>query len=105
MQMLSAEVARGFGLIRSSINSKVSQMEEYVSSIVSLLLRGALRLGSPLVGSAALDTYFVRAAPVLLPMMHKLIISYNLVFGLGLLRPTGTSSASDRYCNYTIIRN
>jgi hypothetical protein len=68
MQVLSAEVGRGFGLIRSLINSKVSQMEEHVSSIISLLLGGALRLGSPLVGSAALDTYFVRALALFLTM-------------------------------------
>lgn len=61
VQRLLAETERGFGLIRSLINSNVSQIDQHISRIVSLLLGGALRLGSPLVGSAALDTFFVRS--------------------------------------------
>lgn len=57
---IKAEAERGFGLIRSAVNSRVVQFEQHASALLTLLLGGALRLGTPLVGSHALNVYFVR---------------------------------------------
>lgn len=59
VQNLSLGAKRGFGLVQSIVNARVPQLENYISKIVSLLLEGALRLGTPLVGSEALDAYTV----------------------------------------------
>lgn len=59
VQKIKLEAERGFGLIRSAVASRVEQFEQYASDLLALLLGGAVRLGSPLVGSLALETYFV----------------------------------------------
>jgi len=50
---------RGLHLVRGLILANVPEFQSYVSSVASLLLDGALRKGTALVGQYGFDTYLV----------------------------------------------
>lgn len=56
---INIKLKRGLCLVESLIETSVDEFRVYISSIVSLLLDGALAKGSLLVGNLALDTYLV----------------------------------------------
>lgn len=96
IQRIKTEAERGFGLIRSAVNSRVVQFEQHASTLLTLLLSGALRLGTPLVGSLALDVYFVGTT-----VQNQMLASfrvYALLLGLSfsVLRPSWDYSTRDR---------
>ncbi|KAF9561868.1 ARM repeat-containing protein [Agrocybe pediades] len=57
VQDIQARLVRGLELVKSLVASGVEEFQSYMSSIVSLLLKGALDRGSFLAGSAAFETY------------------------------------------------
>lgn len=57
---VQAHLLRGLNFIKSLVAAKVDEFQYYMSSLVSLLLDGALGRGSFLAGSTAFETYIVR---------------------------------------------
>jgi hypothetical protein len=58
---VKTNILRGLQFIRSLVSSGVQDFRLYISTVVSLLLDGALGKGSILVGHEAVQTYLVRA--------------------------------------------
>lgn len=56
---ICANLTRGLHLVRSVVTAGVDEFHSYMSSVLSLLLNGALSGGSFLVGTIAFDTYLV----------------------------------------------
>jgi hypothetical protein len=59
VQDICANLTRGLRLVRSIVTAGVDEFHSYMSSVLSLLLDGALSIGSFLVGSIAFETYLV----------------------------------------------
>ena len=59
VQGICANVTRGLHLVRSIVTAGVDEFHSYTTSVLSLLLDGALRRGSFLVGAIAFETYLV----------------------------------------------
>ncbi|CAE6494446.1 unnamed protein product [Rhizoctonia solani] len=57
VQRVKDDMLRGLALIKSLVASGVPELSPYVASIAKLLLDGALKKGSTLVGSDAFETY------------------------------------------------
>ncbi|KAF8161530.1 armadillo-type protein [Crassisporium funariophilum] len=57
VQTIRANLTRGLHIVRSIVAAGVDEFYSYMTSIVSLLLEGALSRGSFLVGSIAFETY------------------------------------------------
>ncbi|EEB98078.1 hypothetical protein MPER_02478 [Moniliophthora perniciosa FA553] len=57
---IKANLDRGLRLVGSLINASVPEFRVYISTVVTLLLEGALEKGSLLAGEMALETYLVR---------------------------------------------
>lgn len=62
---VQAHLIRGLNFVKSLISSGVEEFQAHMSSIVSLLLKGALSRGSFLAGSTAFETYTVN---IILPL-------------------------------------
>lgn len=58
---IKAHLLRGLNFVKSLVAAKVDEFQYYMSSLVSLLLDGALGRGSFLAGSTAFETYIVRS--------------------------------------------
>lgn len=58
---IQAQLLRGLNFVQSLVAARVDEFHFYMSSLVSLLLDGALGRGSFLTGSTAFETYIVRA--------------------------------------------
>ncbi|KAH9485783.1 eIF-2-alpha kinase activator gcn1 [Psilocybe cubensis] len=54
---IQSRLTRGLHLVRSLVSSRVEEFQSHMSSIVSLLLDGALNRGSFLAGTVAFETY------------------------------------------------
>ncbi|ESK85788.1 translational activator [Moniliophthora roreri MCA 2997] len=54
---IKANLERGLHFVQSLINALVSEFRVYISTVVTLLLEGALEKGSLLAGEMALETY------------------------------------------------
>ena len=59
VQGIRANLTRGLYLIRSIVTAGVDEFHMYMTSVVSLLLDGALNRGSFLIGTTAFETYQV----------------------------------------------
>lgn len=59
VQDICANLTRGLHLVRSIVTAGVDEFHSYMTSVLSLLLNGALNRGSFLVGSIAFETYLV----------------------------------------------
>lgn len=59
VQDICANLTRGLHLVRSVVTAGVDEFHSYMTSVLSLLLDGALSKGSFLVGAIAFDTYLV----------------------------------------------
>ena len=59
VQDICANLTRGLHLVRSIVTAGVDEFHSYMTSVLSLLLNGALSRGSFLVGAIAFDTYLV----------------------------------------------
>lgn len=59
VQGICANLTRGLHLVRSIVTAGVDEFHSYMSSVLSLLLDGALSRGSFLVGAIAFETYLV----------------------------------------------
>lgn len=59
VQNICANLTRGLHLVRSIVAAGVNEFHSYMTSVVSLLLDGALSRGSFLVGTTAFETYLV----------------------------------------------
>ncbi|KAF9479098.1 ARM repeat-containing protein [Pholiota conissans] len=57
VQTLQAHLIRGLNFVKSLVAAGVEEFQSHMSSIVSLLLQGALSRGSFLAGSTAFETY------------------------------------------------
>ena len=57
VQDICANLTRGLHLVRSIVTAGVDEFHSYMTSVLSLLLNGALSRGSFLVGSIAFETY------------------------------------------------
>lgn len=73
VNLIRARLVRGLHFIRSLVAAKVQEIHVYMSSIVALLLKGALRRGSFLAGSMAFETYLV------LILLISFIFKYLLI--------------------------
>ena len=56
---ICANLTRGLHLLRSIVTAGVDEFHSYMTSVLSLLLDGALSRGSFLVGAVAFETYLV----------------------------------------------
>ena len=56
---ICANLTRGLHLLRSVVTAGVDEFHSYMTSVLSLLLDGALSRGSFLVGAVAFETYLV----------------------------------------------
>ena len=56
---ICANLTRGLHLVRSVVTAGVDEFHSYMTSVLSLLLNGALSRGSFLVGAIAFETYLV----------------------------------------------
>lgn len=65
---------RGLYFIRSLVEANVQEMHVYMSSIVTLLLSGALKRGSFLAGPVAFETYLVHIFYLLNFFSNNLLI-------------------------------
>lgn len=61
VDVVKANLVRGLAFVRSIVAAGVLEFRVYISSVAELLLEGALRKGSLLVGASALETYLVRS--------------------------------------------
>ena len=59
VQDIWANLTRGLHLVRSVVRAGVDEFHSYMTSVLFLLLNGALSRGSFLVGSIAFETYLV----------------------------------------------
>ena len=59
VQDICANLTRGLHLVRSIVTAGVDEFHSYMTSVLSLLLNGALSRGSFLVGAIAFETYLV----------------------------------------------
>ena len=59
VQSICANLTRGLHLVRSIVTAGVDEFHSYMTSVISLLLDGALSRGSFLVGAIAFETYMV----------------------------------------------
>jgi hypothetical protein len=59
VQDICANLTRGLHLVRSVVAAGVDEFHSYMTSVLSLLLNGALSRGSFLVGAIAFETYLV----------------------------------------------
>ena len=57
VQDICANLTRGLHLVRSIVTAGVEEFHSYMTSVLSLLLNGALSRGSFLVGAIAFETY------------------------------------------------
>lgn len=104
VQDIHANLTRGLHLVRSIVTAGVDEFHSYMSSVVSLLLDGALSRGSFLVGATAFETYLVSYllnAIVLFIyfLLHAIEIVRNHV------RPVDHIPTMDRYCNAALLQD
>ena len=59
VQDIRANLTRGLHLVRSIVTAGVEEFHLYMTSVVTLLLDGALSRGSFLIGATAFETYLV----------------------------------------------
>lgn len=81
---IKANLERGLNFVRSLVAADVIEFREYISSVASLLLEGALGRGAPLVGQQAVETYLVSAVFIYAPRLPLLIFNVGagqMLFG------------------------
>jgi hypothetical protein len=61
VQDICANLTRGLHLVRGVVTAGVDEFHSYMTSVLSLLLNGALSRGSFLVGTIAFETYLVNS--------------------------------------------
>lgn len=56
---VKSEMARGLAIVKSVVAAGVPELSTHIAGIAKLLLEGALKKGSVLVGADAFETYLV----------------------------------------------